>query len=219
MTIAYILLFITIAIVILFFVRYKLIPGNLIFFSFCFDLFLYDITLYLTARIGFNNHIIANVNTLFYFPLAILILFNVWESVKGKTKTLSILKYSILGLIFMGWIVENFIVKDILVYNSILSAIVSLVLVIISIYLINVLLFVKNNSLLKDSEGLLLIGMLIRSFSGGLLLLFMNYRMEYKDDFYSNILSLVNVGLIISGIFFLFAIICLPRNRKYTWPF
>jgi hypothetical protein len=219
MTIAYILLFVTIAIVMLFLIRYKLISSNLIFFFFCFELFLYDISLYLTARIGFNNHIIANINTLFYFPLAILILFNVWESVKGKTQTLKILKYTILGLIFIGWIVENFIVKDILVYNSILSAIVSLALVVISIYLINVLLFVKNNSLLKDSDGLVLIGMLIRSFSSGLLLLFMNYRMEYKDEFYSNILSLVNVGLILSGIFFLFAIICLPKNRKYTWPF
>lgn len=219
MTIAYILLCITTAIVILFFIRFKVISRNLIFFLFCFELFLYDISLYLTARIGFNNHIIANINTLLYFPLAILMLFKVWESIKGKTQTLRVFKYSILILILVGWLVENFIAKDILVYNSILSAVVSLVLVIMSIYLINVLLFVKSSSLLRDSEGLVLIGMLVRSFSSGLLLLFMNYRMEYKDEFYSNILSIVNIGLIISGVFFLFAIICLPKNRKYTWPF
>jgi hypothetical protein len=212
-------LFSIILVVFSFLIRYRLIRQNFIFFIFCLNVLFYEGILYITSYYQIKNHLIANINTLIYFPISVLVLFKIWETVKGKSKNIYFLKYSILLLILIGWVLENFVFKDILVYNSILSAIVSLVLVVVSIYLINVLLFVKNNSILKDSDGLILIGMLIRSFSSGLLLLFMNYRMEYQPQFYMNILILVNWGLIISCAVFLFAIICLPKNRKYTWPF
>jgi hypothetical protein len=199
--------------------RYNTIKNNLLFFIFCFYLLLNEALLFITAQLDINNHVIANINNLAYSSLAVLILYRIWFSVKGKSKTLAISKWIILLLICICWIAENFLINTLSVYNSVLSSIISLVFVVVLIYLINVFLFIKNDSLFKDSDGLLIIGMLIRSFFGGLLLLFLNYRMSYSADFYSNILILVNLALIVSNIFFLFAIICLPKNRKYTWPF
>ena len=219
MTIVYILFGFTIAIVISFLIRFKTISDNILFFSFFFTLFLYEGLLIATNYMKIPNHTIANINTLIYYPLTILVLFKIWESVKGKTKKLPIFKYSIICLIAIGWFFENFILNDIFFYNSILPCIISLTLVIISIYLINMLIFNRHKNILKDSDGLILMGILIRSFSLGLLMLFVNYRMKFSNGFYINILILANITLIISNIFFIIAIICLPKKRKYTWPF
>jgi hypothetical protein len=218
-TVGFITLISLIATVCTFLFRYKTIKSNFLFFIFCTVVLLNELVLFITAQFDINNHIIANVNTLTYYALSILILFHIWESIRGKNKVLNITRVGLILLLVIGWILENFVIQSISVYNSFLSSIICLVLVIISIYLINVLLFVKSNNMLKDSDGLLLIGMLIRSFACGLLFLFLNYRMKYSTEFYGNILILVNISLIISDIFFLFSIICLPKNRKYTWPF
>ncbi len=219
MTIAYMLFLFTTAIVISFFIRFKIISQNILFFLLYLTVFLYEGTLLITTYLKIPNHIVANIYTMIYYPLAIFVLFKVWESIKGKSSTLSATKWVIVGLILIGWLLENFVIHDIGFYNSKLASIISMLLVIVSVYLINVMLFFKNNSIIKDSHGLFLIGILIRSFSGGLLLLFMNYRMGNSLDFYKNVLILVNLALIISNIFFLFSIICLPKKRKYTWPF
>lgn len=209
----------SLAAVCFFIFRSRSIKPNFLFFIFCCQLFLNEALMYFTAELSIRNHVIANINTLVYFPLAFLVLFNIWETLKGKTQTIVILKSTFIGLIGLGWLIENFVLNDFLFYNSFLSTIISLFLVIISVYLINVMLFIKSNSIFKDSDGLVLIGVLIRSFSCGLILLFMNYRMKYSDDFYQNVLVLVNLALTISNIFFIFSIICLPQKRKYTWPF
>ncbi len=218
MTIAYIMLFSTMAIVIAFFFRRRLISSNFLFFAICLNLFVFETIMFLTSFYHTKNHIIANINTLIYYPLAVLLVFNIWGFVKGKSKTLSIFQFSILGFIAIGWIIENFVIEDFGLYNTFLTAFVSMILVLISIYLINVIIFVKSTSIIKDSDTLLLIGMLIRSFFSGLIL-FINYRMNYSNEFYRDILILVNLAYTVANVFFLFSIICLPKNKKYTWPF
>lgn len=218
-TVTYIYLFSLLVTVVLFLFRTEAITRNFSFLIFCCELLICEIILRITASCGLNNHVIANINTLFYYPLAILLLFNIWDKSKGRAVSNKYIKYFFLVIFLIAWIFENFVFASINFYNPFLSSIVSLILVIISIYLINVLLFVKNNNLLMDSDGLILVGMLIRSFFAGLLLLFMNYRMKYSNDFYEKILLLVNIALIISNICFTLSVLCLPKKKKYTWPF
>jgi hypothetical protein len=203
----------------LFFYRHKQIRGNFLFFIFCFHLFLVEGLMFLTAQLGIKNHVLANIDTLIYSSILVFLIFRIWESFVSRKRRLLVLKITIFILILIGWIIENFIIESITIYNSFLSCSISFLMVILSVYLINMILFLKNGSIFRDSNGLLLIGILIRSFSGGLILLFLNYRMNFSDDFYARILVLVNVALVVSNIFFLLGVICLPKNRKYTWPF
>jgi hypothetical protein len=202
-----------------FFFRYKQIKENFLFFIFCLHLFLVEGLMFLTAQLGIKNHVLANIDTLVYSSILVFLICRIWESFVNRKEGLKVLKITTFILILIGWVVENFIIESITIYNSLLSCIISFLMVILSVYLINMILFLKNGSIFKDSNGLLLIGILIRSFSTGLILLFLNYRMNFSDDFYAKILVLVNVALIVSNIFFLLGVICLPKNRKYTWPF
>lgn len=218
MTIVYVLFILTTAIVISFSIRYPLIKQNIFFFLLALNQFIFELVLLITASYKLNNHVIANVYTVIYYPLAVFLLFHIWESIKGKSGVIRTGRLALCAIIIVSWGIENFVVHNVGTYNTILATISSLMLVVISIYLINVLLFVKSNSIIKDSDGLLLIAILIRSFFSGLIL-FMNYRLDYSTDFYKNISMLVNIALVISNVFLLFSIICLPKSRKYTWPF
>ena len=219
MTMVYVLFFFTTTIVISFLFRYKLIKQNIFLFLLVFDLFICESVLLVTATLGIRNHAIANINTLIYCSLSIFVLFRIWESIKGKTHLLKCTKLTILIIIFLGWGFENFLFENIYLYNSFLAGIISFLLVILCIYLVNAMIFIKNNRILKDSNGLVLIGVLIRSFFGGLILLFLNYRMKFSNEFYVNMTIIGNLASIISNIFFLSAVICLPKKMKHTWPF
>ena len=219
MTMVYVLFFLTTTIVITFFFRFALIKKNIFFFLLVLDLFINELILLVTATLGIQNHAVANINTFIYCSSTIFVLFRILETIKGKTNKLKFIKYTILVISLLGLSLENFVFENIYLYNSFFSSIISFMFVILCIYLVNLMLYIKNYNILKDSDGLVLIGILIRSFFSGLILLFLNYRMKFSNDFYTNISILVNLALIISNIFFLSAVICLPKKMKHTWPF
>lgn len=205
--------------VVFFIIRNSVISGNRLFFLFIVTLLLFEFILFMTAQLGIRNHVIMNIYSLIYYCMSVTLLMNIWEKLKEVSKTLRIIRTLLVFIIVVGWTFENFVFANVNIYNPFGSTISSFFLVIICIYLINVMLFVKHNSFVKDSDGLILIGMLIRSFFIGLLMLFMNYRMKYSNDFYEKILLMVNFALIISNICFTLSVLCLPKKKKYTWPF
>lgn len=218
-TVGTITLISTIPTVIFFGLRRGAINNQQSLFAFALFLLLTEIVLYVTAQCGIRNHVIGNVSTLLYYLFSVTLVLGIWQRNKGNSAAIKILKYALLLIITIGWLFENFVFADISYYNPFVSTIASFILVIITIYLINVILFIKSGNIIKDSDGLILIGMLIRSFFVGLLMLFMNYRMKYSNDFYEKILLLVNIALIISNICFTLSVLCLPKKKKYTWPF
>lgn len=195
------------------------IRQNSLFFLFCLAFSTSEVSLYITADLGIKNHFIANIDNYVTNLIILFLLLQVWRLNGGNRKTIRFTKFGILAVFTIFWIAENFIFESFWDYNAYTTTVMSLLLVIISIYIVNLLLFVKTNPILRDSDGLLIIGLLIRCFATGMILLFFNYRLHFSSEFYINILILTNVGLIISNILFIFSILCLPQRRKYTWPF
>jgi hypothetical protein len=169
-------------------------------------LFCYEFTLLITSTLHIGNHLIANINTLIYSCLVLALVIDIYRKYNPKLTSVRMLLMSVCMALLVGWIVDNFAFGNtILVYNSVLSGVVSIVIALICIYLLNVLILTKSGDILKDPDVLIIAGILTRSLTFGFSLWFLNFDYGFDWNFLSNLLTGINVGLCLSDLFFLMA--------------
>jgi len=207
------------SVVFTFFYRKQSVRFHLSLLVFLMDILVYETAVIITAFFSIHNHFIANFNLIIYYTAMMWLLYELWKHLIGKrTRPLIIFGLSV-TVFCIGWIVENLFVRELLFFNMYTPAVASFFSILVIIYLLNQLLFVKNTSIFRDPEGLILLGLLIRNFPPCVILIFFNFSSGYSEAFYSNILFLANLVATISTIFFLMAVLWLPERKKYTWPF
>jgi hypothetical protein len=184
----------------------KLKKQYLIFMGYCLAAFVYELALLVTWIFHFENHLIANINTVIYLPLTCFLICNIYMGFYKTGKAISILKKVVVGIIITTWVLENFFFGTIYNYNSLLPGFASIVFTLGGIYIVNILIFAKTGDFLKDPEVLIVVGLLIRSIIFGFTLWFLNFDYGFSQSFYSNLLGGINIGLCISDLLFLYAI-------------
>ena len=183
---------------------------------YCLVIFLYELILVITSFLRIENHFIANVNSLVYLPLAFFLVCQVYLSFYQKNRSIRIIQAIIVAFTMIAWIVENFFIGSIFIFNSRLPGFSSVLLALSCIYIINILIFTKSGQFLKDPDVLIVVGLLTRSITFGFTLWFLNFDYGFDFKFYSNLLVSINIGLCISDLFFLYAVqrILIPAGRK-----
>lgn len=218
-TIGAISVFLMASVVLLFITRRDSIKYNLSLFIYLMDIFLFETLALVTSSYGIKNHIYFNINNLLYYPVALWLVISMVNHIVGRRKINHYLLWGGIGVICGGWVLENFVFGRIWQYSGYLPSICSMILLLVVIYLINQLLFLKVKNIFQDPDGLVMMGLLMRFFSTGLIWLFFNLRWGYSAEFYANLITLALSVTLISDIFFLIAVLWLPRRKKYTWPF
>lgn len=176
------------------------------FLLFCFILFSYELTLLITGSLHINNHLIANLNTLVYTAMGLWVIGRVYKRYHQNKRSINIILGLIWLLISFGWMAENFMPDNsVFIFNPVVPGVVSVVITFICIYLVNVLIFAKSGSILKDPDLLIIAGMLIRSITFGFLMWFLNFDYGFDWKFLSKLLMGINVGICISDLIFLLA--------------
>jgi len=174
---------------------------------YCMVLFFYELTLLITGFLHIGNHMVANINTLLYTIVTLVLIGQIYKRYHQKAGSLKILIITCILVLLVGWIVENFFFgNSVTIYNSVLPGITSVIICLISIYLINVVIFAKSGEILKDPDVLIIAGLLIRSITFGFSLWFLNFDYGFDWNFLSNLLTGINVGLCLSDLFFLLAV-------------
>lgn len=212
-------IFLLASVVFTFLFKRRVIKYHVSFFILLVQVLLFEIVTFITSAYSIRNHFIINLNTLIYIPFSILLVYQLWNHIKGESKAAKISAILFFVVFLVAWVFENLIFGKITSYNVYLPAIASLVIILVIIHLINQLLFLKNNNLFRDPDGLILMGLLLRYIPNSIFLIFFNFRTHYSDLFYINILFIANIMALFSSILFLMAVLWLPERKKYTLPF
>ncbi len=196
--------------------RKKIKEKHTNFMMYCIAIFCYELALLITWSLHVENHLIANINSVIYLPLAFFLISQIYLGFYKLNKTIRVVQTIIIVATIIVWIVENFLAGSIFTYNSRLPGFASILLTLACIYLVNILIFTKSEQFLKDPDVLIVIGLLIRSITFGFTLWFLNFDYDFDKEFYSNLLVGINIGLCISDLFFLYAVqrILIPPNNN-----
>jgi hypothetical protein len=180
---------------------------NKVFLLYCLILFGYELSLLITSTLHLGNHLIANINSLVYSCLVLGLVLHIYKKYNSKIGSVTLFMLTIIITVSIGWIMENFTFGNtVLIYNSVLSGVVSVVITLICIYILNVLILTKTGNSLKDPDVLIIAGILTRSLTFGFSLWFLNFDYGFDWNFLSNLLTGINIGLCLSDMFFLYAV-------------
>lgn len=182
--------------------------------TYCILIFLYELSLAITSYYKMNNHFIANIHSLIYFPFAFFLLFRIYSNFYKNHKSLIILQVVLVVLVIVGWVLDNLIVGNIVLFNSMMPWFASMVLLIGCVYLINVLIFTKSSQFFKDPDVLITGGILVRSLIWAFSLWLLDFSSDFNRDFIMQLLLFTNIGLCISDLFFIYAVRQISVNKK-----
>src|SRR4051812_39571353 len=70
---------------------------------YCILIFVYELSLAITSQYKVNNHFIANLHSLIYFPLAFFLLFRIYANFYKNHKSLIIIQIVLVVLVVLGW--------------------------------------------------------------------------------------------------------------------
>lgn len=160
-----------------------------------------------------NNLIIYNIYPFINSIAIFLFLFNITYNYYKKIIESEIVKYVIISIMITMWIIENFIVYDILIFNPYSIAICYGINLLFSVYLINIMFLYKKNNLLKDFEVIAVIGVVIYSFNNTIVNVFYNNK-KIMDVINAQLDDINAIIQLISYLLFLYATICLIKREK-----
>ena len=188
--------------------------GYWILATYCILIFIYELSLAITSQLKVNNHFIANIHSLIYFPLAFFLLFRIYANFYKNRKSLLIIQIVLALLVVMGWVVDNLIMGNLILFNSMMPWAASVVLLIGCVYLINVLIFTRSGDFFKDPDVLITGGILVRSLIWTFSLWLLDFSSGFNKDFVLELLLFANVGLCISDLFFIYAVTRIAATKR-----
>jgi len=169
--------------------------------------FTYEFTMLITSIYQLNNHIGANLHSLLYLPLISWVLADVYKriyAVKIPTTKFILIVFVVVVAV---WLAENFLLSNVFVFNSLLPVISAVLVSLVGVYLLNILLFMNRKSHEKQADVLIIAGVMVRSVSFGFMLWLLNFNKGYEKEFYTMLVSVINMGLCVSDVFFLLSIL------------
>lgn len=178
----------------------------------------YQLALFITSFYGFNNHFIANVYYLLHFTIILFLLKFISVNINGMFLKIHFIIFIMIILSITGWLIENFVIRDVFHLNVYTSGTVSLITSFLSIYILNQLLNIKTTNFFKDSDILLLIGIVFSCMASSVMIVFLNFDFHFSNKFYKSLINIFSIIAIVSDFIYFVAALCLPKKMKYTWP-
>ena len=168
----------------------------------------------ITSRLSISNHFIANIHSLVFGVLMLLILSQISQRLVKQRATLAILLVGV-GFDCIVWVLDNWVVHSIAVFNPISQSIIFSVDLIFSIYLLSLILFIEDTPLRKNVNSMFVIGFLVYAANNVIIDFFFNYYMHLPDQTYI-VISEIGIGATIASHFLvLIGVVWLTRRRKY----
>ena len=165
-------------------------------------------------------HVIHNnaVNSNIYVLLESLLI--TWQFYKwglfGKYKTLY---PSLLILLTTTWLLENFIISNILQFSSWFRVFYSMVIVLMSISELNRQIVRERGMLLKNAEAIICITFILYFTYKVLVETFWLYGLNESTTFQSSVYFILNFINLFSNLIYALAVLWIPTKRRFTLPY
>jgi hypothetical protein len=159
-----------------------------------------------------NNHTLINSNIYVLLESFLILWFLKEVDVFKSQKTF----YSILLLFLIFWLAENFIYRSIVVNSTYFRIFYSFIIVLLSITLINKLVFNTKTTLLRNSTFILLISFVIYFTCKLLIQSFVIYGVNRQSNFLLNIYMImiyINLGV---NLLYALAVLWMPKRVNYS---
>jgi hypothetical protein len=173
-----------------------------------------DVVGFIGAVVYRTNTAIANIYTFFDF-LLIVVVFWSWSSYGNNKKYLNALM--IAGALV--WVGDNIIFHTIFVFNNKFRVFYSFVIVALSIWELNKVLFTERKSIWKNARFLICTGFILFYTYKAIFEIFYLVDARFSDEFYMHIFDILVVTNAITNIIYGLAILCIPTKKKFTMPY
>lgn len=174
----------------------------------------FEASMLTTARIGIHNHNIANVFALVMVLEVLLLINDIWSKVVVHKKNNWVTLIASIGIVTF-WFVDNFILHQLSVFNSLSQSINYTIILLLLIYVMNLVLFLQTETTSRKVHSLIVLGLLIYAACNVLVDIFFNYYLDFSNSTYQLIARLEGATVIISHAIILVAIILLYRRNNY----
>jgi hypothetical protein len=173
-----------------------------------------DITGTIGAIVYRTTTATANIYTLFDFLLIVLV-FWAWSHNTNIKKYLIVLMVT--GALV--WISDNVVFHTVFVFNNKFRVFYSFVIVALSIWELNKVLFTERKSIWKNARFLICTGFILFYTYKAIFEIFYLVDARFSDDFYSHIFDILIITNAITNIIYGLAILCIPTKKKFTMPY
>jgi hypothetical protein len=173
-----------------------------------------DITGSIGAIVYRTTTATSNIYTLFDFLLIILVFWS-WSNNSNIKKYL-------IALMFIGaciWIGDNVIFHTLFIFNNKFRIFYSFVVVALSIWELNKVLFTERKSIWKNARFLICAGFILFYTYRAIFEIFYAIDARFSNNFYSHIFDILVVTNAITNIIYGLAILCIPTKKKFTMPY
>lgn len=158
------------------------------------------------------------VNSNIYVLLESLLI--VWQFRKwGLFERYKIIFRSILVVLLLAWITENFIVSSIGHFSSWFRIFYSFIIVLLSISLLNRLILREKGLLLKNPIALICLTFIIYYTYKVLVETFWVYGLNESSTFRSKVYFILNYINLFSNLIYALAVLWMPTKHRFTMPY
>jgi hypothetical protein len=172
-----------------------------------------EIANYFLIRQGGSNHLNNNIYALVEACL-ITALFRNLKVIKNRK-----LYFLLQGSFFLVWLLTNFLLGNVKIVTGYFYIYYGFVIALLSISLINELVFSARTSLLKNASFLLALGFLM-FFSGQVMVYgFWLYGLNSGSNFLHKVFQIIIYINLVSNLIYSFAVLCMPQKLRFTLPF
>lgn len=157
-----------------------------------------------------SNAVNANVYVLLE-SLIIVWQFHKWK-LFGQNAPYAVILMSIYILV---WIADNFILSRIIYFNSYFRILYSFVTVLLSISMVNKLIFSESKTLLRSPIFLIMIAFIVYYTYKVLVEAFWIYGLNSSDHFRISVYNILHVINLISNLLYALAVVWIPKKKEF----
>ncbi|MCZ2442798.1 MAG: hypothetical protein LC101_03360 [Flavobacteriales bacterium] len=199
----------------LFLKRHTSVFGYALIVLLCIELF-FSLILDYTAKHGYHNHYLANLQVLIVFPVLLYLIYRLHRTYYLDKTAFPATLFLFLLLHIAGWLLENILFSDIYTYNNYIASADAALIFLITLYMLQGLIFSFFVTPYRLSLILILSALCINYSFSFIFLIFLNFDFSFSNEFYSKLLLIISSVYLISYSLFLLSILWLPKKMKYS---
>jgi len=162
---------------------------------------------------GFSNAVVTNIYVLFEAFL-ITWQFKKWGLFNKANKWL----FTFLLIFLSVWVIENFIISNIMKFSSYFRIVYSFALVLMSISMINRIIITERKSLIRNPVFIICLAFIIYFTYKVLLEIFWLYGLNSSREFRVEVYNIFKYINLFANLIYALAILWIPRKREYMLP-
>jgi hypothetical protein len=172
--------------------------------------------MFATSKMRINNHIIANIHTLFFGIGMLIICSQIWQGLYKQKASLKLI--SVITLFYLlTWITDNLVLHSITVFNPVSQSVIFGINLILTIYILSLIMFLVDSPFKKRVESFLVIGCLLYAANNVIVDFFFNYSLHWSDATYLLISEIgICVTLISHSCIFL-GVLCMVLKKRPSY--